>query len=383
MKPAAGRDEAVVAGFFVGAVNFGLYVQPYPWLGGLIGTTMGVSTFLLLRTTKMNLIRRFIVILFSTLLWLGFASTIEYLGFDAIQNWSISHTRPPFIPTGPAQRGGAIIPDPLIMHQPSIFLTTTEKVGFKVYFPIDTEIFAMLIITYILSALALGRGLCGWACHYGGITEAFTSGKRGRWRMKGFRETFQSEKGPILTGLKEGVRYIKYGVMIGMFLLSFVLLENVLSIFSWFNWFLSDFTMWSVAGLILIFFVVLPFMTKKRWWCLLLCPIGAIVSLFDRITPLTVKIDGKACNKCYDCIEECPMYAITPQGIDKGGPNLDCIKCGKCIEMCPQEAIDIYLRRTSYRARSWFIPIMTTFALIWMVWFITVLAQLAPSLLGL
>ncbi len=383
MKPAAGRDEALVAGFFVGAINFGLYAQPYPWLGGLIGTIMGTSTFFLLRTTKMNFIRRFIIILFSTLLWLGFASTITHLGFDVIQKWSIIHARPPFIPTGPAQRGGTIIPGPLIMHQPVIGLATPQDIGFAVYSPIDTEIFTALITAYVLAALAFGRGLCGWACYYGGVVEAFTSGKRERWRMRGFRDTFQSEKGPILTGLIDGVRYIKYGVMMGMLILSFVLMENVLSFFSWFNWFLSDLTLLAMAGIFLIFFVALPFMTKKRWWCLVLCPIGTIISLFDRVTPFTVKIDGDACNKCYECIDVCPMYAITPQGIDKGGPNLDCIKCGKCIEMCPEDAIDIYLRRTSYRARSWFILAMTTFALVWFIWFITVLAQLAPSLLGL
>jgi polyferredoxin len=89
------------------------------------------------------------------------------------------------------------------------------------------------------------------------------------------------------------------------------------------------------AGLV----VVLPSTTKKRTQCSFLCPLGAINSISNKLTPFTVKIDKNACSECLKCVKTCPLFALTPANIKEGQASIFCSKCGKCIDICPNNAI--------------------------------------------
>jgi ferredoxin-type protein NapH len=89
------------------------------------------------------------------------------------------------------------------------------------------------------------------------------------------------------------------------------------------------------AGLV----VVLPVMTKKRTQCSYLCPLGAVNSLSNKITPFTIKIDKNACNECYKCVEVCPLFALSKENIQEGKVSIFCSKCGKCVDACSKKAI--------------------------------------------
>ena len=44
------------------------------------------------------------------------------------------------------------------------------------------------------------------------------------------------------------------------------------------------------------------------------------------------------CEKCGDCVDECPVEAIT-EGADKYVIDADtCVDCGSCAEVCPVAA---------------------------------------------
>jgi polyferredoxin len=102
------------------------------------------------------------------------------------------------------------------------------------------------------------------------------------------------------------------------------------------------------AGIFLSLFgglvVVLPAMTKKRTQCSFLCPLGAINSLSNKITPFTVKIDKSACNECYKCVDTCPLFAISRDDIKSGKVSTFCSKCGKCVDACSKNAIHYGIR---------------------------------------
>ena len=137
---------------------------------------------------------------------------------------------------------------------------------------------------------------------------------------------------------------------------------------------------WTVIGLIAVFAVVLPFMTKRRWWCHI-CPMGAIYSLLNKISLFRVRIDKKKCIKCLDCVQECRMFALTPEAVQgKGAPDADCIRCGRCIETCSEDAVDIYWLGTQRKARSVFITLAIVAVLAWYAWFLVILADKAASL---
>ena len=98
----------------------------------------------------------------------------------------------------------------------------------------------------------------------------------------------------------------------------------------------------------------------KRPFCRLLCPLGAMLGLLNRITQLQLKVDTEKCNECGICQTVCPMdiSQVTsslsqvscrkPQATGFLAINsFDCIKCLKCSSACPQNAISGFMN-TNY-----------------------------------
>ncbi|MGN0806399.1 MAG: redoxin domain-containing protein, partial [Candidatus Coproplasma sp.] len=81
-----------------------------------------------------------------------------------------------------------------------------------------------------------------------------------------------------------------------------------------------------------------------RFLCRFICPLGAIYSLFCKISLLGVKLDKDKCINCGLCIQGCKM------DIKHVGDH-ECIQCGECISICPVQAISwkgskIFIRDT-------------------------------------
>jgi len=85
---------------------------------------------------------------------------------------------------------------------------------------------------------------------------------------------------------------------------------------------------------ILIFFVVLSLSTRRPF-CRVACPVGAIFSIFNKLSVLRMYVDKSKCTKCDICYNVCPMEIR----IYENASDLDCIRCGKCQSACPQGAI--------------------------------------------
>jgi electron transport complex protein RnfB len=51
------------------------------------------------------------------------------------------------------------------------------------------------------------------------------------------------------------------------------------------------------------------------------------------------KIDPELCIQCGDCVERCPMEAITEGDTAMEVSPNRCIGCGLCVSVCPEEAI--------------------------------------------
>ena len=69
-----------------------------------------------------------------------------------------------------------------------------------------------------------------------------------------------------------------------------------------------------------------------RPFCRFLCPLGAVYSLFNRISVLHIKVDNEKCVGCEVCHAKCPMEAKSPD-------STECIRCGTCVRLCPQRAL--------------------------------------------
>ncbi|MBI4846067.1 MAG: 4Fe-4S binding protein [Candidatus Omnitrophica bacterium] len=79
--------------------------------------------------------------------------------------------------------------------------------------------------------------------------------------------------------------------------------------------------------------VSMPALLVLRFWCRLLCPLGALYALFGRHSLLSRNVKG--CIFCRRCADICPMAAINQ---DMAYEKQECILCMKCVYGCPQAA---------------------------------------------
>ena len=83
----------------------------------------------------------------------------------------------------------------------------------------------------------------------------------------------------------------------------------------------------------------------RRGWCKFLCPLGRMVSLVSRISPLEMHSNHNVClSRCRvdDCVKEkgCPM-GLPPSGVDSSDP---CVLCLNCVRSCPHHSMQLDLR---------------------------------------
>ena len=82
----------------------------------------------------------------------------------------------------------------------------------------------------------------------------------------------------------------------------------------------------------------------SRSFCKVMCPIGALVALTNRLTPFRLKVDGEACVGCRKCDKQCPMDVPVMehggQGAAAVNRELECITCLGCQTACPVQAIE-------------------------------------------
>jgi ferredoxin-type protein NapH len=197
---------------------------------------------------------------------------------------------------------------------------------------------ASMVVLWLAATVVLGRGFCSWGCFYGGWDDGFS-----RLRKK-----------PLVKKISDSWKWMPFAVLI------LVALTAALTMIpTYCNWIcpfkaVTEFEKVTnvesavKAGVFISLFgglvVALPVFTRKRTQCSFLCPMGAISTLSNRITPFTMKIDTNACTQCFKCVDSCPMFALTRDGIKEGTVSMFCSKCGKCMDSCSRNAIHFGIR---------------------------------------
>jgi len=189
---------------------------------------------------------------------------------------------------------------------------------------------------WLLIILTIGQGICSWVCFYGGIDEACS----------------KIAKKPFLK-LKIPRPWRDFPIAFLIFLLIVSFLQGLPVFCTWFCPFKMTEAFWDSYPLIRIaqavlfwlalagFVIILPILTKKRTFCSLICPFGALVSICGEASPYKVTINKEKCIACGKCQDVCPVFAIEKTGSDKYEITNFCNRCGKCIDLCPVDAINI------------------------------------------
>jgi len=91
---------------------------------------------------------------------------------------------------------------------------------------------------------------------------------------------------------------------------------------------------WVKIGILLS--VIVAAIAIKRPFCRIICPIGAVYSVFNKVSLVHLTFHGKeTCTKCGACRKICPMN-IEPH---ENQNHLECIRCGECTWACPNSGL--------------------------------------------
>ncbi|MDD4033650.1 MAG: 4Fe-4S binding protein [Bacteroidales bacterium] len=205
---------------------------------------------------------------------------------------------------------------------------------------------ATMLVFVLGFSLLLGRGFCSWGCFYGGWDDG----------------TSRILKKPMIRNVHSMFKWSSFAVLLIVAISSaFTLVptycdwlcpfktvteyEEITSLKVFFK------TMVFVS-LFLGLVIILPILTKKRIQCTTFCPMGALLSLTNKINIFHIKIDQEKCTKCKICAKTCPTLSIDADDIQKGYASMTCTKCGKCIDHCPKQAIRYHIKGTPMNTGS-------------------------------
>ena len=105
-----------------------------------------------------------------------------------------------------------------------------------------------------------------------------------------------------------------------------------------------DYQSYQTAWFIGLIFLVILLLNRirPRFWCRVLCPLGALLAVFSRISLLRLEKDREKCTDCGLCTKGCQGAASPMPG--QHWENAECLMCLNCLDSCPQGALSLRLR---------------------------------------
>lgn len=177
----------------------------------------------------------------------------------------------------------------------------------------------------VASSLVAGRVFCGWACPIGALQDALAwlarrlYGRRGPYPWQPPRR------------LDRALRWLKVGVLGWVLWASLTALAPPLAAFCPYRA-LFEIGRFSLFSLGLMGLLALCSMMIERFWCRYLCPLGAVLALFNRLSPWRPRVHAEACRQCGRCARICPA-GIDP--LRDGTGHAECLRCYACADGCP------------------------------------------------
>ncbi len=189
----------------------------------------------------------------------------------------------------------------------------------------------VLFMLFLVIALFMKKGFCGWICPIGLLSEHLW--KAGR---KIFGRNFVFPR-----WVDFPLRSIKYLILLFFVYAVFAMSLDDLKAFLYgsynkiadvkmlyFFTKMTSFTFWVLVALMVLSLFV------KNFWCRYLCPYGALLGFLSVFSPLKVTRNPDSCTGCADCTDACPANIQVHQ--KQRIRSDECMSCVACIEACPE-----------------------------------------------
>ena len=101
-------------------------------------------------------------------------------------------------------------------------------------------------------------------------------------------------------------------------------------------------TAWFIGLLFLI--VLFLNRIRPRFWCRILCPLGALLGVCSRFGILKLEKYDDKCTQCTRCDKQCQGAASPRPG--QAWETSECLVCFNCFNVCPEDALKFTVRLT-------------------------------------
>ena len=211
-------------------------------------------------------------------------------------------------------------------------------------------IFIAVFLAIFIPSLIARKLFCGWVCPLGALQELINKIPH-KFHLKKFNFTiFNSVRMALLAMFILTFIFVKDQIsLLGTRIEADITLPvwkafSAYSIYQPINFF--ELLHWSIdlTFIIMMSILVIASLILYRPFCYLICPVGALTWLFEKIAPGRIKVDREKCTDCGECVDQSPCPTIAGLKDENAGTLPDCTSCGECINSCPEGAIKFRFR---------------------------------------
>ena len=209
---------------------------------------------------------------------------------------------------------------------------------------VEVTSFVAVLAVICMYTILFGRFFCGFACAFGTLGDAV--------HLLYVRICKKLKKKPFqmteeLTGK---LALVKYVVLTAIVLMCFRGVYgsargtspwDVFSMIHAGNFQLKEY----LPGMVILILILLGMCIQERFFCRVLCPMGAVFSMLPVLPLFALHRDRENCLKgCRACTRGCPAGIELPED-GSWQVRGDCFQCQKCMDLCPKQNIHCGIRR--------------------------------------